>query len=93
MDQKLFDHFTSIYLEADGIFLLQLIGNNTTEHVATDLIQELWILHEKKYKNWTNQRKKSSIKVNSDDCESSTEAVYTLSEVGVRFQPIESDQI
>jgi hypothetical protein len=65
-DSKLFDHFTDIYLEADGIFMIRMIGNNTNEFVATDLIHELWKLHQIKYTGWANQRRKSVIKTGAN---------------------------
>ena len=41
-----FEHFNSKYLEADGIFIIRMIGNNTSDYVATDLIHQLWCQHE-----------------------------------------------
>lgn len=46
---KRFEHFLMKYLEADGIFILRLIGNNVSDYVATDLIENLWCQHDEKY--------------------------------------------
>jgi hypothetical protein len=42
-------HFLNCYLEPDGMFMIRVIGNNSSDFVATDLIQELWKKHYKKY--------------------------------------------
>ncbi len=44
-----FDHFIQKYLEADGIFIVRMIGNNTSDYVATDLIHQLWCQHDDHY--------------------------------------------
>jgi len=46
---KRFDHFIHKYLEADGIFIIRMIGNNTSDYVATDLIHQLWCQHDDCY--------------------------------------------
>ena len=38
-------HFLDYYLEPDGIFLIRMIGNNSSDFVATDVIKEMWKLH------------------------------------------------
>lgn len=42
-------HFLDKYLEPDGIFMIRMIGNNTSDYVATDLIQQLWCQHAESY--------------------------------------------
>jgi hypothetical protein len=42
-------HFLEYYLEPDGMFLIRMIGNNSSDFVATDLIKELWKKHYLKY--------------------------------------------
>ena len=42
-------HFLEVYLEPDGIFMIRMISNNTSDYVATDLIHHLWCLHDDKY--------------------------------------------
>ena len=43
------NHFINTYLEPDGIFMLQIIANNVSDFVATDLIKQLWKKHFEKY--------------------------------------------
>ena len=65
MPSEKLKHFLDYYLEPvsiskiityiillsqkDGMFLIRMIGNNSSDFVATDLIKELWKLHYKKY--------------------------------------------
>ncbi len=44
-------HFLDIYLEPDGIFMIRMIANNTSDYVATDLIHHLWCQHAENYEN------------------------------------------
>ncbi len=39
--QNRLKHFLDIYLEQDGIFMIRMIANNTSDYVATDLIHHL----------------------------------------------------
>ena len=41
MKQNRLKHFLDIYLEQDGIFMIRMIANNTSDYVATDLIHHL----------------------------------------------------
>lgn len=41
-DKQLSEKFADGYLRDDGIFVLRLIGNNSTDLVVTDLIGKLW---------------------------------------------------
>lgn len=34
-------HFMETYLEPDGIFMIRMIANNTSDYVATDLIHHV----------------------------------------------------
>ncbi len=43
------DHFINTYLEPDGLWMLQIIANNASDFVATDLIKQLWFKHFEKY--------------------------------------------
>ncbi len=43
------DHFINTYLEPDGLWMLQIIANNASDFVATDLIKQLWLKHFEKY--------------------------------------------
>ncbi|CAF0715290.1 unnamed protein product [Brachionus calyciflorus] len=43
------DHFIDTYLEPDGIFMIRMIANNTSDFVATDLIHQLWCQHAENY--------------------------------------------
>lgn len=43
------DHFIATYLEPDGIFMIRMIANNTSDFVATDLIHNLWCQHADNY--------------------------------------------
>lgn len=43
------NHFVEKYLEPDGVFMIRMIGNNTSDYVATDLIQQLWCKHADSY--------------------------------------------
>lgn len=36
------EHFLGKYLEADGLFMIRMIANNTSDYVATDVIHNLW---------------------------------------------------
>lgn len=47
--KKRLNHFLNKYLEPDGIFMIRMIGNNTSDYVATDLIQQLWCMHAESY--------------------------------------------
>ena len=47
-DSERLRHFLSIYLEPDGIFMIRMISNNTSDYVATDLIHHLWCQHAEK---------------------------------------------
>ncbi len=46
---KRLHHFLTFYLEPDGIFMIRMIGHNTSDYVATDLIHQLWCQHDEKY--------------------------------------------
>ncbi|XP_064598390.1 innexin unc-7-like [Liolophura sinensis] len=41
-DTELFSEFTEHYLRADGIYLFQLIGQNSTEAVVSQILSRLW---------------------------------------------------
>jgi len=41
-------HFLEYYLEPDGIFMIRMISNNASDYVATDLLHNLWCLHDEK---------------------------------------------
>ena len=43
------EHFLEHYLEPDGIFMIRMIANNTSDYVATDVIHNLWCQHAEKY--------------------------------------------
>ena len=47
--QNRLKHFLDIYLESDGIFMIRMIANNTSDYVATDLIHHLWCQHAENY--------------------------------------------
>ena len=47
--QNRLKHFLDIYLEQDGIFMIRMIANNTSDYVATDLIHHLWCQHADNY--------------------------------------------
>lgn len=47
--KKRLDHFLKIYLESDGIFMIRMIANNTSDYVAFDLIKHLWCQHAELY--------------------------------------------
>jgi hypothetical protein len=47
--QNRLNHFLDHYLEADGIFMIRMIANNTSDYVATDLIHNLWCKHAENY--------------------------------------------
>ena len=47
--KKRVEHFLNIYLEADGLFMIRMIANNTSDYVATDVIHHLWCQHAEKY--------------------------------------------
>lgn len=42
-------HFIETYLEPDGIFMIRMIANNTSDFVATDLVHNLWCQHADNY--------------------------------------------
>lgn len=47
--QNRLKHFLEIYLEQDGIFMIRMIANNTSDYVATDLVHHLWCQHAENY--------------------------------------------
>lgn len=47
--KKRLDHFIETYLEPDGIFMIRMIANNTSDFVATDLVHHLWCQHADNY--------------------------------------------
>ncbi len=47
--QNRLKHFLEHYLESDGIFMIRMIANNTSDYVATDLIHNLWCQHAENY--------------------------------------------
>jgi hypothetical protein len=54
-DSKCLSHFINTYLEPDGIFMLQIIANNASDFVATDVIKRLWKKHIDKYQEFKNE--------------------------------------
>lgn len=44
-DAKLAKKFANEYLKDDGVFVLQVVGKNTSELVVTDLVNNLWNLY------------------------------------------------
>lgn len=47
--KKRLEHFIDTYLEPDGIFMIRMIANNTSDFVATDLVHHLWCQHADNY--------------------------------------------
>ncbi len=51
LNSKIFKHFINVYLELDGLFLIRLIADNSSEFVATELSRILWNKHQKLYES------------------------------------------
>lgn len=51
-DKKLCQKFADEYLRDDGVFVIRVISKNSTDLVATDLVDKLW----KQYKNKSMKR-------------------------------------
>ena len=51
VDKRLIYYLISkiIFIYSKGIFMIRMIGNNTSDYVATDLIHQLWCQHDEKY--------------------------------------------
>lgn len=47
-DRKLCQVFADEYLRDDGVFVIRVIAKNSTELVATDLVDKLWKLYRNK---------------------------------------------
>ena len=47
--KKRINHFLRTYLSMDGLFIIRMIANNTSDYVATDVIHQLWCQHADKY--------------------------------------------
>ena len=67
------NHFLNRYLEPDGMFMIRVIGNNSSDFVATDLIHELWKKHYSKYSNVQNIIIKKKWNINEKQDENGNE--------------------
>ncbi|XP_063438780.1 innexin unc-9-like [Mytilus trossulus] len=63
MDKKLARKFVETYLRDDGVFILRVIGKNSSDMVLTDLVVNLW----KIFKDTYVPNKKSNRSPGSDD--------------------------
>ncbi|KAH9524014.1 Innexin unc-7 [Bulinus truncatus] len=54
-DKKLCQKFADEYLRDDGVFVIRVIAKNSTDLVATDLVDKLWKLYKGKTKKKTDE--------------------------------------
>lgn len=47
-DKKQYRNFADNYLRSDGVFVLRVIGKNSTDLVLTDLVKQLWKIFKEK---------------------------------------------
>lgn len=47
-DKKLCQKFADEYLRDDGVFVIRVVAKNSTDLVATDLVDKLWKLYRDK---------------------------------------------